>query len=162
MTNTLSDADQDLVKRYNRGVTLVESALVAVTPEELDRRDEDQWSARMVVHHLADSETNSYLRLRRLLVEPAPTLIQGYDEAAWAANSVLGYETLDIESSLAVFRSVRAASSLLLSRIDASDLDREGTHTESGPYTLRFWLKIYAEHAEQHAQQIERARGATP
>ena len=160
MSNELSGDDHELVARYGRGVALVEDALAHVTNEELDRCDGDQWSARMVVHHLADSETNSYLRLRRLLVEPAPTVIQGYDEAAWAASEVLGYQTLPIEPSLAVFRSVRAASADLLSRISAADLEREGEHTVSGPYSLRTWLRLYAEHAEQHAQQIQRARGA--
>ena len=46
----------------------------------------------MVVHHLADSETNSYLRLRKLLAEDGPTL-QGYDEAHWA--EVLHYDRPD-------------------------------------------------------------------
>lgn len=161
MGTELSPEDRELVVRYERGVALVETALAGVTPDELDRCDGDQWSARMVAHHLADSETNSYLRLRRLLVEPAPTVIQGYDEAAWAQSAVLGYETLPIEPSLAVFRAVRAASIILLSRISAEDLEREGEHTESGPYSLRTWLLLYAEHAEQHAQQIQRARGVT-
>jgi hypothetical protein len=161
VTNTLSDSDRELVERYTRGVALVDAALAGATPEDLDRRHGSDWSARMVVHHLADSETNSYLRLRRLLVEPAPTLIQGYDEAAWAADPVLGYETLPIEQSLAVFRAVRAATSVLLLRITPSDMEREGTHTESGSYSLRLWLTLYAEHAEQHASQIVRAREIT-
>ncbi len=161
MANALSTSDQELVDRYRGGVALVESALEGISDEQLDRRQGDEWSARMVAHHLADSETNSYLRLRRLLVEPAPTVIQGYDEALWASNERLGYESLDIAPSLAVFRAVRAASSIVLDRISPEDLEREGVHSESGAYSLRTWLRIYAEHAEEHAQQIRRARGAT-
>ena len=146
------------MRRYLAGVTVVESALEGISADELDRRRADGWSARMVVHHLADSETNSYLRIRRLLAEAAPTLIQGYDEATWARCAPLGYESEPIAESLAVFRAVRTSSNSLLSRITAADLDRVGTHSEAGPYSLRDWLTIYAAHAEEHADQIVRAR----
>ena len=162
MSPALTAHDLQLVQRYGAGVSVVEAALIDITEDELDRRTSDGWSARMVVHHLADSETNSYLRLRRLLVEPAPTLIQGYDEALWAASDVLGYQSLPIERSMQVFRAVRSASAQILERIGADDLDRAGVHSESGPYTLRDWVEIYAAHAEDHAAQIGEARGVTP
>lgn len=44
---------------------------------------DEGWSPRMVVHHLADSESNSYLRLRKLLAEDRP-IVHGYDEAEYA------------------------------------------------------------------------------
>lgn len=144
--------------RYRAGVDLVEEALAGADDAALDRRSPEpgSWCARQVVHHLADSETNSYVRLRRLLAEPAPTTIQGYDEAHWA--EVLHYDR-PIGASLAVFRAVRAASAELLGTITDADLDRAGTHTDSGVYTLRDWLEIYAAHAEDHAAQIRTARG---
>ncbi len=108
----------------------------------------------MVVHHLADSETNSYLRLRKLLAEDGP-MLQGYDEAHWA--EVLHYDR-PIEASLAVFRGVRASSSDLLDRATEDDWERSGVHTESGPYTVEDWLRIYAAHGHEHAHQIQRAR----
>ena len=147
-----------LVARYRAGVSLVDDALAGADDAALDRRGpgEDAWCARQVVHHLADSETNSYVRLRRLLAEPAPTTIQGYDEAHWA--QVLHYDR-PIEASLAVFRAVRAASSELLDTLTDADLGRTGTHTDSGTYSLRDWLEIYAAHAEDHADQIREARG---
>jgi hypothetical protein len=146
------------VARYRAGVARVEEALAGADDAALDRRGPgpDDWCARQVVHHLADSETNSYVRLRRLLAEPAPTVVQGYDEAHWA--QVLHYDR-PIEASLAVFRAVRAASAELLDTLDDADLERAGTHTDSGPYTLRDWLEIYAAHAEDHADQIRAARG---
>ena len=149
-----------LVARYRAGVALVEDALAGATDADLDRRGPgtDDWCARQVVHHLADSETNSYVRLRRLLAEPAPTTIQGYDEAHWA--TVLHYDR-PIEASLAVFRAVRAASGELLDTLVDADLERTGVHSESGTYSLADWLEIYADHAEAHAAQIRAAR-STP
>lgn len=148
------DEIADLIHRYNAGVALVEAALGRLSDAELDASVGDEWTPRMVVHHLADSETNSYVRLRRLLAEPTGTVIQGYDEGLWAQTAALGYRTELIDLSLAVFRAVRTASADVLSRLTASDFDREGVHTESGRYTLRDWLRIYAAHAEDHARQI--------
>ena len=98
--------------------------LVEITPENLDRHVEGSWSARQVIHHVADSETQSYARLRRLLAEPAGSLIQGYDEAAWAECGALGYRDLPVEHSVAVFRAVRGASLDVLGRIGGNDLAR--------------------------------------
>ena len=147
-----------LVDRYRAGAGLVDDALAGATDDDLDRRPAgpDSWCARQVCHHLADSETNSYVRLRRLLAEPSPTAIQGYDEAHWA--EVLHYDR-PVTASLAVFRAVRAASAELLVTLVDTDLDRTGTHSESGTYSLRDWLDIYADHAEAHAAQIREARG---
>ena len=58
-----------LVDRYRGGHAEVVSSLDAITAEELDRCHPGEWSAREVVHHLADSETTSYVRLRKLIAE---------------------------------------------------------------------------------------------
>lgn len=143
-----------LIKRYGDGVRAVRDALAGASEEDLDRRTDDDWSSRMVVHHLADSETNSYLRLRKLLAED-DAQIQGYDEAEFAR--VLHYDR-PIEPSLAVFEAVRASSGQLLELLSEDDWARAGTHSESGRYSVEDWLAIYADHAEAHADQIARAR----
>jgi hypothetical protein len=143
--------------RYLEGTHHVERLVATLGSDDLDRHAPGSWSARQVIHHLADSEAQSYGRLRRLLAEPDGSVIQGYDESAWAAAPLLGYETLPIESSLAVFSAVRNASAVLLERITDTDLERWGTHTESGRYPLGRWLEIYARHPFDHADQLERA-----
>lgn len=114
-----------------------------------------KWSACEIVHHLADSETVSGIRLKRLLVEDHP-LIQGYDQDAFAAR--LNYNARDIAPALDAFRSARANTAQLLALMSDEDWTREGTHSESGSYTAEDWLKIYAEHAHNHAAQIRRLR----
>jgi DinB superfamily len=153
------DSYADLIARYRSGVAAVHDALVGATDEDLNRHAPDvgAWSAREVVHHLADSETNSYLRLRRLIADEGKPHIQGYDESGWAQR--LRYADRPVEASLAVFDSVRAASAELLDSIgDAVDWSRVGMHSESGDYTADDWLTIYADHAHEHADQIRRAR----
>jgi hypothetical protein len=135
-------------------------ALAAVTPENVDRHVVGGWSARQVIHHVADSEAQSYARLRRLLAEPAGSLIQGYDEGAWAECAVLGYRDLPIEHSAAVFRAVREASLDVLGRINVPDLERYGEHSEAGRYTLARWLDTYTRHPSDHAAQLIEAINA--
>jgi hypothetical protein len=145
----------ELIATYRAGVAEVERALEDADDAELDAAPEDGgWSPRLVVHHLADSETNSYVRVRKLLAED-DTQIQGYDEAAYAVR--LHYDR-PIEASLAVFRAVRASTAELLDRLAPEDWDRAGTHSESGAYSMEEWLRIYASHGHDHADQIRRAR----
>jgi DinB superfamily len=148
-----------LIDRYNSGYDSVVDALDGVTPQELDRQPIDEfaheWTARQIVHHLADSETNSYLRLRKLLAEE-DALIQGYDENLWASQSWYGGP---LEPSLAVLKAVRESSGALLLTLTDDDFARVGSHTESGPgYSIEFWLTAYAGHPHDHADQIRRAR----
>src|ERR1043165_7837017 len=116
-----------------------------------------KWSAAEIVHHLADSETTSALRLRRLLVEDHP-LIQGYDQDEYAAK--LNYNRRDLAPALDAFRAARATTAQLVDLMTEEDWKREGTHSESGSYTTEDWLRIYAAHAHNHAAQIGRLREA--
>lgn len=144
-----------LIERYRTGTADVEDALIGITDEELDRRPPSgEWTAREIVHHLADSEAMAYIRLRRLIAEDGPH-IHGYDEPEWARR--LHYDR-PIEASLAVVRAVRGASYQLMGVLTPADWTRTGTHTESGPYSVEHWLGIYAEHSHEHADQIRRAR----
>jgi hypothetical protein len=146
-----------LIDQYAVGPAQVRDALSGITPQELDRRAApDAWTAREIVHHLADSETNSYIRLRRMLVTDGAD-IQAYDEATWAAEPRLGYDG-PIEPPLAVLEAVRASSTEILRRLDDTDFSRTGHHPEHETYSVQAWLEIYAEHAHVHADQIRRAR----
>ncbi len=151
--------DPSAVADYRAATEEFLAAAALAGPPALDRRVADGWSARQVIHHVADAEAQSYARLRRLLAEPGP-LIQGYDEGAWAACPALGYEELAVENALAVFRAVRAASADLLERLTPEDLAREGRHTESGAYSVTTWLETYTRHPREHAAQLAEALAA--
>ncbi|HVF19919.1 MAG TPA: DinB family protein [Mycobacteriales bacterium] len=144
-----------LIAQYDDGHRAVLDALGGASDVGLDRRPgDDEWSTREVVHHLADSEMTSALRLRRLLAEDAP-VIAAYDEAEFARR--LHYDTRPIEPSLDALAAARRTTSDILRRLSDDDWSRAGTHTESGPYSVDDWLEIYASHAHDHAEQIRRA-----
>ena len=152
-----SNERQRLIARYTAGYQKVVDALRGIGADELDFRPApDEWSVREIVHHLADSETNSYVRLRRMLVDDG-TDIQVYDQERWAVEPRLGYDG-PIELPLAVLEAVRASSAALLRGLDDTDFARAGHHVEHDTYSVQLWLEIYADHAHDHADQIRRAR----
>src|SRR5438046_4175164 len=149
---------QELIARYQDGYNQVAESLKGFPQDSLTAHPiPGKWSAAEIVHHLADSETTSALRLRRLLVEDRP-LIQGYDQEAFAAR--LNYNNRDIAPALDAFRCARATTAQLFDFMEDKDWRREGTHSESGAYTAEDWLTIYAAHAHNHAAQIRRLREA--
>ncbi|MFZ4108622.1 MAG: DinB family protein [Candidatus Planktophila sp.] len=141
------------IEMYKNATEEFISVAQGLTDSELDKLQTDSWTARQVIHHVADSEAQSYARLRRLIAEPG-TVIQGYNEAVWGENQTLGYEELPIENSLAVFVAVRASSLEILKRLTTSQLQNSGIHSESGEYTINTWLETYINHPLEHAQQI--------
>ena len=141
------------IEKYRQATEEFIVAVSKLTEAELDAVKDQGWTARQVVHHVADSEAQSYARLRRLIVEPG-TQIQGYDEAAWGESKTLGYEELPIQISLDVFKAVRASSLEILKRLSVDQLDNAGIHSESGEYSIHTWLETYIKHPMEHAAQI--------
>jgi hypothetical protein len=144
-----------LVAQYEAGYDAVLTSLAGITATEWEAREAPgEWSPREIVHHLADSEMTSAIRLRRLIVEDRPVIV-GYDQEAFAQR--LFYDR-PIEGSLAAFKASRDTTAQILHRLTPGDWLREGTHSESGRYSVEDWLRTYAAHAHDHANQIRRAR----
>jgi hypothetical protein len=150
-----AEARQALIRRYRDGHRAVVDALQGLTDEELDRSASDEWTPRMIAHHLADSEMMSAIRLRRLVTEDNPVL-QGYDEVAFARKLT---SDRPIAPSLEAMRWARESTAQILERLTDDDWGRAGQHSESGAYSVEDWLSIYAKHGHDHAAQIKRSRG---
>lgn len=161
MTTTIPRPERDaLIAQYRDGHRAVLEAVAGASEAALDATPPppDDWTARQIVHHLADSETISGYRLRRLIVEDDP-LIEGYDEPLYAR--VLFYATRPIGPSLDALGAARATTLQILERLSEEQWARAGRHSESGPYSVERWLRIYAAHAHEHAEQIGRALAGT-
>ena len=152
-----TNARQKLIDQYKDGYRAVSDALVGATDQDLDARPAaGKWSAREIVHHLADSEMTSAVRLRLLVGSDRPQ-IAGYDQEEFARKL---YYDRPIEASLDAFKSARRTTGEILDRMTEAQWAREGTHSEVGRYTVEKWLEIYAGHAHNHAEQIRVARAA--
>jgi len=147
------DERRRLIDQYAAGPVRLAAAFAAVPdPVKQWRPSPNDWSAHEVVCHCADSESNASLRIRYLVVERDP-LILGYDQDAWAR--VLDYHARPVDTALATVVAVRANTVPLLRALPDEAWGKRGRHTESGPYGAEDWLRIYAEHLELHACQIE-------
>jgi hypothetical protein len=142
-----------LIDRYERGPALLTAALAKIPKDALQWRPAPgRWSAHEVIVHCADAEVNSHGRIRYLFAEETP-VIQGYNQDRWATQ--LEDHQLPLEPALATLTAVRANTVPLLRRATDADWARVGTHTESGRFGAENWLKMYAEHLEKHARQLE-------
>src|SRR5512142_1766198 len=114
---------QTLIARYKDGYRAVADALAGAADAELDARPApEKWSAREIVHHLADSEMQSAFRLRHMIAADRPA-IAAYDQEEFARR--LHYDR-PIAASLAAFKSARESTAELLDRMRDGDWTREG------------------------------------
>jgi len=143
----------EMVTAYEQSTQRYLDVVESLSTEDLDKSKTGGWTPRQIIHHVADSEAQSYARLRRLIAEPGSE-IQGYDEGGWGENETLGYRVLPIDNSVAVTMTVRTASADILKRITDAQLSNACIHSESGPFTLQRWIEIYSKHPVDHANQI--------
>ncbi len=144
------------IEQYGRGFNLLMAALAEVPKEAWDARPEpNEWSVHEIVVHMADSESMSALRVRKLIVEPGSTLM-GYEEAKWA--DALSYKKQSVDDALQIIKLARQTTYHLLKTLPDEVFTHSVTHPEfSEPYTFERWLNIYARHIPDHIEQIKKA-----
>ncbi|MCA1815788.1 MAG: DinB family protein [Acidobacteria bacterium] len=148
-----------MIGQYEAGYDAVARSVASFPPERMAERPlPGKWSAREIVHHLADSEMESARRIRRLLAEDRPQIL-AYDQEDYATRFRYN-DRADVQPSLDALRGARATTAQLLRDMTDADWRREGTHPEHPRYTAEDWLRIYAAHAHNHAAQIDRLREA--
>lgn len=141
-----------LIRKIALLPSLVREAVAGASSEQLDRPYRPGgWTARQVVHHLADSHMNSYIRCRLIATEQGPTL-KAYDQDAWAA--LPDARTGPLEPSLALLEGLHARWAAFFAALPEDAWERVGYHTENGPMTLARILEAYAAHGERHLAQI--------
>ena len=147
-----------LMVRYRDGAAAFRAAMADVEDGELDERPlEGEWTVREIAHHLADSELNSAVRLRRLIAEDEPVL-QGYDEMEFVRR--LHVTERPIASSIEAAAAARASTLTILEAMTEDEWSRSGTHTDQGTYAVEEWLRDYADHPWDHAEQARRVLAA--
>jgi uncharacterized damage-inducible protein DinB len=112
------------------------------------------WSLRQVVHHIADSHINAYVRCKLTATEKAPP-IKAYDENAWAAlNDANG----PIGNSLLLVQAIHDRWATCLRALPADAFARTCVHSERGSMTLDDLVALYAWHGSHHVAHITTLR----
>ena len=117
-----------------------------------------KWSVRCLLHHLADSETVLYDRIRRTISEPRQVL-WAFDQDRWATG--LDYWSMPLDLSRRIFEAVRAGV-IYQARMHYEPRGHlEYVHSETGVRTLKDEFDKVAWHNEHHLAQIETALKAS-
>jgi hypothetical protein len=146
------------LERFRRGAEVLATVLTGAAGEEVDYAPAPgKWTIRQIMAHLADAELVGAHRLRLVIAEESPALTS-FDENAWTRN--LDYARRKPTQSLETFRRLRAENYDLLKELPESAFDRTGVHSANGPVTLRSLLAGFADHAENHARQLQAIRAA--
>lgn len=133
----------------------IQSAVSGLSHAQLDTPyREGGWTLRQLVHHVADSHANAYVRTKLALTEDWPT-IKPYDEAAWAR---LADSRLPIDSSLAIITALHERWAALLESLSETDFQRGYNHPENGRQDLATVVAVYAWHSRHHTAHITSLR----
>ena len=115
----------------------------------------DGWTVRQLVHHVADSHMNAYIRFRLALTEDNPT-IKPYDEAQWA--ELPDMRAMPVGVSLDLLDRLHERMVFMLRAIPAPAFSRPLTHPENGPMTIDALLNVYAWHGRHHTAHVSALR----
>src|SRR4051812_26835669 len=130
-------------------------AVRGLSDEQLDTPyREGGGTVRQVVHHVADSHMNSFIRFRLALTEDEPT-VKPYAETKWA---LLKDALLPVDVSLQLLEGLHHRMVVMLRSLEASDFDRKFRHPEIGPLDLNTNLALYAWHSRHHEAHITSLR----
>lgn len=127
-------------------------ALAELPPGGLDTPYRDGgWTARQVVHHLADSHLNAYIRIKLALTEQTPA-VKTYEEQLWA--EMPDGKSADPALSLGILDGVHQRLTILLNSLSSEHFGRTATHPQWGEMTVDFLLQLYAWHCRHHVAHV--------
>ena len=116
----------------------------------------DSWHIRQIIHHIADSHINSYIRLKLSLTEDNPT-IKPYFEDKW--SNLIDANDMSVSSSLKIIEGVHERWVYLLKSLSEEDLNKTFFHPEhQKSFSIKENIGIYAWHGLHHLAHIQLAK----
>lgn len=143
---------QSLINRLRDFPAQFEALVTPLSDAQLAQRIPGEWSVRQIVHHVADSHVNAVMRFKRPLTEDRPD-ISVYDQDAIA---LLADYDLPLAPSLAILHGLHTRFVALLEGLEDSQWARTGLHPEWGEVSVEEIAQRYADHGDNHIQQIQK------
>jgi hypothetical protein len=155
-TYTLQDI-QDRIKIIHDLPAALSKEVTGLDEETLNYLHRpDGWTIRQVVHHLADSHMNAFIRTKLALTESNPT-IKPYVESEWA--KLIDGDEAPIDWSLKILEGVHNRWAILLPTIKGADLERTVMHPEyNRQMTISYLIFLYSWHCGHHIAHIKNAK----
>ena len=130
---------------------MLQDAVKDLDDEQLDTPYRlDGWTIRQVIHHLADSHMNAYIRLKLALTEESP-VVKTYDETKWA--ELADYQ-FPVKGSLLLLEGLHKRWAELLRTLSQSEMEKTFTHPELGVVLIYKNIGMYAWHGKHHLAHI--------
>ena len=127
----------------------------AFSEEQLDKPyREGGWTVRQLLHHMADSHLNMYVRIKLALTEHEPT-VKPYDQDAWAA--LADSMSSPIDGSVSLFESAHKRVVAVLEQLPDSEFQKAIIHLENGRMTVDDIIAMYAWHGDHHLAHLRAA-----
>ena len=148
----------ELIRQYLAGPKLLRQATRGMSEEQLRARPiPGKWSTAEVVCHIADFEPIYADRMKRVIAEKEPRLLDG-DPELFAAR--LAYDARDVEEELQLVELVRNQMFRIFHALRPEDFQRRGVHSTDGPLTLFTLLERITGHIPHHVRFVEEKRRA--
>ncbi len=135
----------------------LQAAVQGLSNEQLNTPYRDGgWTVCQVVHHLADSHMNAYIRFKLALTEHHPT-IKPYEEKRWAEME--DAKVLPIDISISILTPLHIRWTNMLKKITNEELERTVFHPESKrDMSVKFLLALYSWHGKHHVAHVTALR----
>ena len=155
-SNPTADTRAACISAIGRLPADMRAAVASLPAGKLDTPYRDGgWTARQVVHHVADSHMNAYVRFKLTLTEDTPPL-KPYEEQIWA--ELVDGKTGDPAISLGILDGVHNRLHRLLETLGPGDFARRAHHPQHGQITLDWLLQLYAWHGNHHIGHLRLAK----
>lgn len=142
----------DLVHQIEALPNLLKDSLEDLSEEQLNSPYRPGgWTIRQVVHHIADSHINSYIRFKLAATEECPT-IKPYDENKWA--NLEDAANMPVDVSLRLIESLHQRWVYFLKSLTADQLNLTFRHPEIGEVSIKKAISLYAWHGNHHLGHI--------
>ncbi|MCW4049968.1 MAG: putative metal-dependent hydrolase [Candidatus Bathyarchaeota archaeon] len=140
------------IKDIEDAPKLLRAAVENLSEAQLDTPYRDGgWTVRQIVHHLCDSNINSYIRFKLAATEDEPT-VKVWEQSEWA--ELIDARTAPVELSLALLDSLHVRWVMFLRSLSDVDMKRTFIHPESGVVTIEENIGGYSWHCRHHTAQI--------
>ena len=145
-----------LIRHIEELPAKLKAAVAGLTDTQLDTPYRPEgWTPRQIVHHVADSHMNAYIRFKLAVTESHPT-IKPYNEQTWAETSEA--KSGPVSLSLPLLESLHQRWVTFLKSLDSAAFARTVMHPEKGSMTLDDLLDLYAWHSRHHTAHITEMR----
>ncbi|MFA9436914.1 MAG: YfiT family bacillithiol transferase [Candidatus Bathyarchaeota archaeon] len=144
------------IKDLEDAPKLLREAVEGLDDEQLDTPyREGGWTIRQIVHHLTDSNINSYVRFKLAVTENQPT-IKTWEQSDWAVLE--DAVSMPVDVSLSLLDSLHQRWVVFLKSLTEEDMKKKFVHPEGGVLTVEENIWNYSWHSRHHTAQITASR----